>query len=111
FYNQTMALADLDLTRYRLPRDPRLAAVGTPCEVQGLRAMQLRPWPTGAHRVDAVSLTIALFCTKSFDYQRLIVDELARTRGVAVDEIARIDITRGRFTVDDTSGRRVVDEP
>ena len=111
FYNQTMALASLDLKDVVLPPDPRLAAVGTPCEVQGLRAMQLRPWPTGAHRVDAVSLTIALFCTKSFDYQRLIVDELARTRGVAIDEIARIDITRGRFTVDDASGRRVVDEP
>ena len=60
FYNQTMALAELDLSRYALPPKPRIAVVGTPCEVQGLRAMQARRWPTGAHRVDAVVLPIAL---------------------------------------------------
>ena len=111
FYNQTMALAALDLSGVVLPADPRVAVVGTPCEIQGLRAMQLRPWPTGAHRVNAVSLSIALFCTKSFDYEALVVGELERTRGIAIDQVARIDVTRGRFIVDDTSGRRVVDEP
>jgi coenzyme F420 hydrogenase subunit beta len=111
FYNQTMALAALDLSTVVLPADPRLAVVGTPCEVQGLRAMQLRPWPTGAHRVDAASLSIALFCTKSFDYEALVLDELERTRGIAIDQVARIDVTRGRFIVDDRSGQRVVDEP
>ena len=111
FYNQTMALAALDLADARAaggPPDRRL--VGTPCEVQGLRDEQMRPWPTGAHRVEAVSLTIALFCTKSFDYEALVVRELARTRGIDLDEVARIDVTRGRFTVDDVHGRRVVDE-
>ena len=89
-----MALAALDLSDVVLPADPRLAVVGTPCEVQGLRAMQLRPWPTGAHRVDAVSLSIALFCTKSFDYEALVVGELERTRGIAIDQVARIDVTQ-----------------
>jgi coenzyme F420 hydrogenase subunit beta len=112
FYNQTMALASLDLSKVVQPAaDLRLAVVGTPCEVQGLRAMQLRPWPTGAHRVDAVSLSIALFCTKSFDYEALVVGELRHARGIAIDEVARIDVTRGRFIVEDASGRRVVDEP
>jgi coenzyme F420 hydrogenase subunit beta len=62
FYNQTMALAELDLSKYKLPPKPRLAVIGTPCEIQGIRAMQARRWPggTGAHRVDAVTLTIAL---------------------------------------------------
>ena len=46
FYNQTMALAELDLSRYSLPARPRLAVVGTPCEVEGIRAMQARRWPT-----------------------------------------------------------------
>jgi len=31
--------------------------------------MQARRWATGAHRIDAVVLTIALLCTKSFDYE------------------------------------------
>ena len=78
FYNQTMALAELDLSRYALPPKPRIAVVGTPCEVQGLRAMQARRWPTGAHRVDAVVLTIALMCTKNFDYEALDPARAAR---------------------------------
>ncbi|HEY7917793.1 MAG TPA: coenzyme F420 hydrogenase/dehydrogenase beta subunit N-terminal domain-containing protein, partial [Acidimicrobiales bacterium] len=77
YYNQTMALAELDLSRYDLPAKPRIAVVGTPCEIQGIRAMQSRRWPTGAHRVDAVVLTIALLCTKSFDYQGLMLQLLA----------------------------------
>jgi coenzyme F420 hydrogenase subunit beta len=111
FYNQTMALAELDLSRYSLPESPRLALVGTPCEVQGLRAMQLRPWYTGAHRVDSVALTIALFCTKSFDYRRLMVQELADKRMVDLTQVSKVDITRGRLTVEDNRGHVVVDEP
>jgi coenzyme F420 hydrogenase subunit beta len=90
YYNQTMALAELDLTNYDLPPNPRIAVVGTPCEIQGIRAMQSRRWPTGVHRVDAVVLTIALLCTKSFDYQglmlRLLRDVEYRDGEVAVDE-------------------------
>ena len=60
FYNQTMALAEMDLSSYDLPPSPRIAVVGTPCEIQGIRAMQSRRWSTGNHRIDAVVLTIAL---------------------------------------------------
>src|SRR3974390_3365521 len=37
FYNQTMALAEPDLSRYSLPAKPRIAVVGTPGEGQGRR--------------------------------------------------------------------------
>ena len=43
-YDQTLALAHLDLKKYDLPPKPRIAVVGTPCEIQGLRAMQALPW-------------------------------------------------------------------
>ena len=95
FYNQTMALAELDLRRYALPAKPRLAVVGTPCEIQGIRAMQARRWPTGAHRIDAVVLTIALMCTKSFDYEGLILRELRDKRGVDLDRVSKVDVIRG----------------
>jgi coenzyme F420 hydrogenase subunit beta len=111
FYNQTMALAELDLSKYRLPPAPRIAVVGTPCEVEGLRALQMRRWPTGSHRVDAVTLTIALLCTKSFDYERLIVHELAERRGVDLARVGRIDVTRGRMVVEYLDGDVAVDEP
>jgi coenzyme F420 hydrogenase subunit beta len=111
FYNQTMALAELDLSRYSLPPKPRLALVGTPCEIQGLRAMQARRWPTGAHRVDAVVLTIALLCTKSFDYEALMLRELRDKRGLDLDRVSKIDVIHGRMIVEYADGHLAVDEP
>jgi coenzyme F420 hydrogenase subunit beta len=111
FYNQTMALAELDLSKYQLPAKPRIAVVGTPCEIQGIRAMQARRWPTGAHRVDAVVLTIALLCTKSFDYEGLILRELEAKRGVDLDRVSKVDVIRGRMIVEYRDGELAVDEP
>jgi coenzyme F420 hydrogenase subunit beta len=111
FYNQTMALATLDLSRYELPPKPRLALVGTPCEIQGLRAMQARRWSTGAHRVDAVVLTIALLCTKSFDYEALMLRELRDKRGVDLDRVSKVDVIHGRMIVEYADGQVAVDEP
>ena len=131
FYNQTMALAELDLSRYSLPPKPRIAVVGTPCEVQGLRAMQARRWPTGVHRVDAVVLTIALMCTKNFDYEALTLKELRDKRGVDLDRVSKglmlqllreereidiarvskVDVIHGRMIVEYRDGELAVDEP
>jgi coenzyme F420 hydrogenase subunit beta len=111
FYNQTMGLAALDLAATDVGPNPRIAVVGTPCEVQGLRAMQLRPWSTGAHRVDAVVLTVALLCTKSFDYESLILRELQAERHVDLARVSKVDITRGRMIVEYADGAVAVDEP
>ena len=111
FYNQTMALAELDLARYPLPANPRLAVVGTPCEIEGVRAMQARHWATGAHRVEAVVLTIALLCTKSFDYEALMLRELRARRRVDLDRVGKVDVVRGRLVVEYRDGEVAVDEP
>jgi len=114
FYNQTMALAKLDLSQVAgLPSRPRLALVGTPCEIQGLRAIQARRWPggTGAHRVDAVVLSIALLCTKSFDYEALMLRALRDERGVDLDRVGRVDVIHGRLQVEYRDGQLAVDEP
>jgi coenzyme F420 hydrogenase subunit beta len=111
FYNQTMALAELDLTKYDLPAKPRLALVGTPCEIQGIRAMQARRWTTGAHRVDAVVLTIALLCTKSFDYEALMLRELRDKRRLDLDRVDKVDVIHGRMIVEYADGQVAVDEP
>ena len=111
FYNQTMALAELDLSGYALPPKPRIAVVGTPCEVQGLRAMQARRWSTGAHRVDAVVLTVVLLCTKNFDYEALTLRELRDKRGVDLDRVSKMDVIRGRMIVEYRDGEVAVDEP
>ena len=111
YYNQTMALAELDLSKYDLPAKPRIAVVGTPCEIQGIRAMQSRRWPTGAHRIDAVVLTIALLCTKSFDYQGLMLQLLHEERGIDLERVSKVDVIRGRMIVEYRDGELAVDEP
>ena len=111
YYNQTMALAELDLSRYDLPAKPRLAVIGTPCEIQGIRAMQARRWPTGAHRIDAIVLTIALLCTKSFDYEALMLRELRDKRGLDLDRVSKVDVIHGRMIVEYRDGDVAVDEP
>ncbi len=85
--------------------------VGTPCEIQGIRAMQARRWATGAHRIDAVVLTIALMCTKSFDYEGLILRELRDRRRVDLDRVSKVDVIRGRMIVEYRDGSLAVDEP
>ncbi|HWC38827.1 MAG TPA: Coenzyme F420 hydrogenase/dehydrogenase, beta subunit C-terminal domain, partial [Acidimicrobiales bacterium] len=111
FYNQTMALGHLDLDRHDLPPEPRIAVVGTPCEVQGIRAMQARPWRWGKSRVEAVVLTIALLCTKSFDYRGLMLRELRDERGLLLSQVGKVDVIHGRMIVEDREGNRLVDEP
>jgi coenzyme F420 hydrogenase subunit beta len=111
FYNQTMALAALDLKGHDLPAEPRIAVVGTPCEVQAIRAMQARPWAWGAQRVDAVLLTVALLCTKSFNYEKLMVGEVQRRRGIPLEKVGKVDVIHGKLLVEDTDGNTLVSEP
>jgi coenzyme F420 hydrogenase subunit beta len=111
FYNQTMALGHLDLGKLDLPPDPSIALVGTPCEIEGLRAMQANPWNWGSARPDAVVLTIALLCTKSFNYEKLMVGEIQRKRGIPLEEIGRVDVVRGKLIVQDHRRETLVEEP
>ncbi len=111
FYNQTLALGHLDLKTYDLPAKPRIALVGTPCEIQGLKAMQQRPFSWGASKVDAVVLTIALLCTKSFDYEGLMRREIEQERGIPLADIDKIDIIRGKLYLYDDDGATLLEEP
>jgi coenzyme F420 hydrogenase subunit beta len=111
FYNQTMALSALDLSSVGLGPNARIAVVGTPCEVQGIRALQARSWRRGASRVDAIALTIALMCTKSFDYKKLMVESLSRDRGIDLTDVGKVDVIHGRLIVEDRLGATLLDEP
>ena len=111
FYNQTLALAHVDFKGYDLPPNPRIAVVGTPCEIEGIKAMQARPWTWGSSRVEAITLTIALLCTKSFNYEKLMLEEIRDKRGVNLDEVGRVDVIRGKLIVQDKSGETIFEEP
>jgi coenzyme F420 hydrogenase subunit beta len=111
FYNQTLALAHVDFDGYELPPNPRIAVVGTPCEIEGIKAMQARPWTWGSSRVEAITLTIALLCTKSFNYEKLMLEEIRDRRSVDLEEVGRVDVMRGKLIVEDRSGETIFEEP
>jgi coenzyme F420 hydrogenase subunit beta len=111
FYNQTLALAHVDFKGYELPPNPRIAVVGTPCEIEGIKAMQARPWTWGSSQVEAITLTIALLCTKSFNYEKLMLEEVRDKRGVDLDEVGRVDVIRGKLIVQDRDGETIFEEP
>ena len=111
FYNQTLALGHVDFKGYDLPPNPRIAVVGTPCEIEGIKAMQARPWTWGSSQVEAITLTIALLCTKSFNYEKLMLDEIRDKRSVDLDNVGRVDIIRGKLIVQDLDGETIFEEP
>ncbi len=111
FYNQTLALGHVDFKGYDLPPNPRIAVVGTPCEIEGIKAMQARPWTWGTSKVEAITLTIALLCTKSFNYEKLMLEEIRDKRGVDLDDVGRVDIIRGKMIVQDLEGESIFEEP
>lgn len=118
FYNQTMALGNLDLDQWehKLPdkdfEEISLALVGTPCEIEGIRALQDFEWEYQSHEagVRAIDYTIALMCTKNFNYHRLIGDQLEEKRGISTEEIGKMDVLHGDMIVYDHDGELLVEE-
>jgi coenzyme F420 hydrogenase subunit beta len=50
-------------------------------------------------------------CTKSFDYEALMVRELAEKRRLDLDRGSNVDVIHGRFIVEYRDGQVAVDEP
>ncbi|MBA2442198.1 MAG: Coenzyme F420 hydrogenase/dehydrogenase, beta subunit C-terminal domain [Rubrobacter sp.] len=111
FYNQTLALGHVDFKDHDLPPNPRIVVVGTPCEIEGIKAMQARPWTWGSSQVEAITLTIALLCTKSFNYEKLMLEEIRDKRDVDLNSVGRVDIIRGKLIVQDHEGESIFEEP
>ncbi len=117
-YNQTMALGNLDIEQWeeklpeKDPEDLSLALVGTPCEIEGIRALQDFEWDYASHEdgVRAIEYTIALMCTKNFNYERLIGDQLREQRGIAPEEIGKMDVLHGNMMVYDHDGEMILKE-
>src|ERR687898_824809 len=79
--------------------------------IEGIQAMQARPWTWGSSRVEAITLTIALLCTKSFNYEKLMLEEVRDKRSVDLDEVGRVDVIRGKLIVQDKAGETIFEEP
>ncbi|WP_330631734.1 Coenzyme F420 hydrogenase/dehydrogenase, beta subunit C-terminal domain [Halocatena halophila] len=116
FYNQTMALGNLDLDPDAIdgksPDEWSLALVGTPCEIEGIRALQDFGWEYQSHEagVRAIEYTIALMCTKNFNYQRLIGDQLEAKRGIDLSAVEKLDVLHGKLMVYGEHGEMILEE-
>ena len=106
-YTQPMQLGHLEehLTEAGL-EDGSIALVGTPCVIQGARALERHEWDG---EVAAIDLTVALMCTRSFEYPRLT----RRLRETGVDPAAceRLDVTGGILSAVDETGSVLLETP
>jgi coenzyme F420 hydrogenase subunit beta len=117
-YNQTLALGDLDLGQWehKLPDedwgDLSLALVGTPCEIEGIRALQDFEWDYQAQNegIRAVEYTIALMCTKNFNYYSLMGEQLEEKRGISPAEIGKMDVLHGKLMVYDHDDEMILEK-
>jgi coenzyme F420 hydrogenase subunit beta len=116
-YNQTMALGHLDFSKWDEKfdkdwADVSLALVGTPCEIEGIRALQDFDWEYGSQEegVRAIDYTIALMCTKNFNYKSLIGEELQEQRDIDIHNVGKMDVLHGKLMVDDLDGERILEE-
>jgi len=116
-YNQTMALGNLNLDQWEhaldVPlEDASLALVGTPCEIEGIRAIQDFEWEYGSQEegVRAIEYTIALMCTKNFNYWRLMGDLIEDERGIDREDIGKMDVLHGKMMAWDKAGEMILEE-
>src|SRR5437879_3048064 len=90
-------------------QEERLALVGLPCELQGF-------WRMNTHWIAAPKLgrnlvfTIGLFCSKVFDYQKMMVDYVQGTRGIDLGTVTKVNIKKNRLLVYAVD-RLAIDEP
>ncbi|MBI4338796.1 MAG: Coenzyme F420 hydrogenase/dehydrogenase, beta subunit C-terminal domain [Chloroflexi bacterium] len=106
-YDQTLPLAHLDAAGEIGCKS--LAMVGTPCQIAGLRALQRYGWGDRKVAANRVVVTIALFCTRSFDGQKLLL-KLLRS-GVNPRQMKKLDIRDGVLTVYGEKGESVFSRP
>ena len=84
----------------------RLAFIGTPCQISALRALQLYPWKNRDSLASGVTLALSLFCTRSFDPEKL--QAAIAARGIDISAVRKIDVRSGRLTVENFDGQNVL---
>jgi len=87
----------------------RIAFVGTPCQISGLRALQRFPWKSRDTLAAKVVLAVGLFCTRSFDPKRLI--PAIAGAGVDLRRVRKIDVRDGRLVAADDGGKELLSRP
>ena len=66
----------------------KLAVVGTPCQINAIRKMQV----LGIVPSDIVEFTIGLFCMQCFEVGNLAEREFVKDRGIMVEDIVKVNV-------------------
>jgi coenzyme F420 hydrogenase subunit beta len=66
----------------------KLAVVGTPCQINAIRKMQV----LGIVPSDIVEFAIGLFCMQCFEVGNLVEREFVKHRGIAVEDIVKVNV-------------------
>jgi len=77
-----------------------LAFVGTPCQIQAIRKMEMASLK---RYVGPIKFTIGLMCTESFTYEGLVQNHIEKTLGTNANQIAKMNI-KGKILVTTKSG-------
>ena len=82
----------------------KIGFVGTPCQIQALRKVQLldEPYDFGQKKI---VLLVGLFCMENFDYDELMEGLVKGKFGLSPKDVARFEISKGMFRVIDKSGK------
>jgi coenzyme F420 hydrogenase subunit beta len=94
-YSVTPSVETLGTYKELKRANPRLAFVGTPCQVQTIRKMQLLKLRPGIF----VKYIIGLFCMENFDYKTLMNDYIEKNLGINLNHIKKMNI-KGNFLID-----------
>jgi len=118
-YNQTMALGNLDLERWehKLPDkswdELSIAIVGTPCEIEGIRALQDFEWD---YQAQNEGIPRGRLHDRADVYQELQLPQphgraaAEEQRGISPSEIGKMDVLNGKMMVYDHDGEMIVEE-
>jgi coenzyme F420 hydrogenase subunit beta len=78
----------------------RLAFVGTPCQVQAIRKIQMIPLKKYAN---PLKLSVGLMCTECFTYEGLMEEQIQEKMGIKLADVKKMNI-KGKIIVTTRAG-------
>jgi len=79
----------------------KIATIGTPCQVMGIRKMQA--YPMGVRNVtDKIALSIGIYCMENFPYESLKTFICARA-GTTPAQVTKMNISKGKLFIKHTN--------
>ena len=82
----------------------KIGFVGTPCQIQALRSMQLK----GTKKFsEPIKYLVGLMCSECFDYQGLMETHIKCKLGINLNEITKMEI-KGKMLITTTAGTTAI---